>query len=97
MGREQSLKLAITVSSGSGTGTVTKAWDLIRWLRVIPTTEADTYTLTLKDADGYIILKRTDQLGTFSERVEISLGILNTVEITSASADGTYNCRLDMS
>lgn len=97
MGREQSLKLAITVSSGSGTGTTTKAWDLIRWLRVVPTTESDTYTVTLKDADGYIILKRTSQVGTFSERVEISLGILNTIDISGASADGTYNCRLDMS
>lgn len=96
MGREQSLKLAITVSSGSGTGTVTKAWDKIFWLRVIPVTESDTYTLTLLDADGYIIVKRTNQVGTFSERLEISLGILNSISITSASGDGQYNVRMDM-
>jgi len=96
MGREQSLRLSITVSSGSGTGTVTNAWDLVRWLRVIPVGESDTYTLTVKDADGHIMLKRTGHTGTFSELVEMSLGIMRTIEISSASADGTYTCKLDM-
>ena len=96
MGREQSLKLAITISSGAGSGTLTKSWDIVRWLRVIPVAEANTYTLTVKDADGYIMLKRTAQEGTFSEMVEMSLGIMQTIEIASASQDGTYQVRLDM-
>ena len=96
MGREQSLRLSITVSSGSGSGTLTNSWDIVRWLRVIPIAESDTYTVTVKDADGYIMLNRTGQLGTFSEMVEMSLGIMRTIEISSAAQDGTYVVKLDM-
>lgn len=95
MGREASLRLNITVSTGAGTGTLTKSWELVRWLRIIPTTENDTYTLTIKDADGHIMLNRTNVLGTFAEKVELSMGIMNTIEIASASADGTYIAKLD--
>lgn len=96
VGRQQSLRLNIAISSGTGTGALVKAWDIVRWLRVIPVAESDTYTLTVKDADGHIMLKRTSQLGTFSENIEMSLGIMKTVLIEDATQDGTYIVKLDM-
>jgi hypothetical protein len=96
MGREQSLRLNIAVSGGAGIGTITKVWDLARWVRIAPINETDTYTLTIKDSDGMIMGLWTGQLGTFSSRLEISLGIMATVEISAASTDGTYVCKFDM-
>jgi hypothetical protein len=96
IGREQSKRLSITVSSGSGSGTITNQWDLARWVRVIPPSESDSYTLTIKDGDGHVMVVRTDQLGTFSEKLEMSLGIMRTVEISSASADGAYVAKFDI-
>lgn len=96
MGREASYRISITVSAGSGTGTLTNAWDIARWVRVIPISESDTYNLTIKDGDGHIMLSRTSITGTFSERLEMSLGIMKTVEIASASQDGTYTVKMDM-
>ena len=95
MGREQTLDLDITVSSGIGTGTLTPTWDLCRWLRVTPVNETDTYDLTLKDGKGRIMLKRTTYLGTFAEKVEMSLGIMKTINIANATVDGTYSANLD--
>ena len=96
MGREQSLRLSITISSGSGTGTITPAWDQVRWLRIVPVAESDTYTLTVKDKAGFIMLKRTAQEGTFSELVDMSLGIMGSIAISSASQDGTFTVLFDM-
>jgi len=95
-GKEQVKRLNITVSSGSGIGTVTNQWDICRRWRLIPPSESATYTISLKDADGDLIAKRTATTGTLSEVDEISLGILRTIEITSASADGTYVFKADM-
>lgn len=99
-GKEQSLRLAIVVSSGSGTGTIENRWDLVRRVRVIPTTETDTYVCQIKDAEGYLIFDSNDSgdvlTGTLSMLNELSLGIAKTVEISSASADGTYQVRFDM-
>lgn len=96
IGKEQSKVLNITVSSGTGTGTVTNQWDICRWLRIKPIAETDTFNLTVKDAGGMIMLVRTSVLGTFSERIEMSLGIIRTVLIESATQDGTYVCKFDM-
>ena len=96
IGKEQSRVLTITVSSGSGSGTITNTWDKCAWFRVVPPDEADTYTVTVKDANGFIILKRTGQEGTLSENLALSLGIAKTVEIASASADGSYRAIFDM-
>lgn len=95
-GKEQSRLLNITVSSGSGSGTITNQWDISRWIRVIPVAESDTFDVTVKDAAGDIIIKRTGQLGTLSENLEISLGIAKTVEIANAAQDGTYKVKLDL-
>lgn len=95
-GKEQSRLLNITVSSGSGNGTITNQWDVCRWIRIIPVAESDTYNATVKDAAGDIILSRTGQLGTLSENLEISLGIAKTVEISSAAQDGTYKVKFDL-
>ena len=96
MGREQSLSLNITVSGGSGTGTVTNVWETIRWLRIKPVAETDTYNLTISDGEGIIMLSRTGYTGTFSERIEMSMGIMKTIQIDSATQDGTYKARFDM-
>lgn len=96
IGKEAVRRLNITVSGGSGTGSVSSQWDLARWVRVVPVGESDTYTLTFKDADGFIMGKYTGQEGTFSSKLEMSLGILKTVVIESASADGTYACLFDL-
>lgn len=95
-GREASRRLSITVSSGTGSGTVASDWAVCRWIRVIPVAESDTFDCTLKDGDGHIIVKRTGQLGTLSENLEISLGILKTVLIENAAQDGTYTFKVDL-
>lgn len=95
-GPQKSLRLAIAVSSGSGSGTLTNEWSSARWVRVIPVNETDTYDMTIKDADGNIMVKRTTQLGTFSEKLEMSLGIMKTVSIANATADGTYVAKFDL-
>jgi hypothetical protein len=99
-GKEQSLRLNVAVSGGSGTGTFTNEWTLVRRVRVIPTTESDTYVCQIKDADGHLIFDSNDSggslTGTLSMLNEMSLGIMRTVEITSASADGTYTIKLDL-
>lgn len=94
-GREQSKRLAITVSSGGGTGSVTSEWTISRWIRIKPVAESDTFDVTLKDGDGDIIMKRTGQMGTLSENLELSLGIVKTVLIENASQDGAYVCKFD--
>lgn len=96
VGKEASRVLNITVSSGTGTGTLTPEWSLARWVRVIPVAESDTYDVTLKDGDGDIISKFTGQTGTFSYNAEMSLGILKTVLIESAAQDGTYKAKFDL-
>lgn len=95
-GPQQSLSLSITVSSGAGTGTITSQWTVARWIRVKPVNETDSYTLTLKDADGIIMGLYSGQVGTFSSKLEMSLGILKTIAISGASVDGTYTCKFDM-
>lgn len=95
-GKEQSRLLNITVAAGTGTGTVVAEWSLARWIRVIPTTESDTYDVTFKDADGDPMVVRTGLTGTMSEQLGLSLGILRTVVITNSSSSGTYKAKLDM-
>lgn len=94
-GSQQSIKGAITVSSGSGSLTLTPVWLSARWVRVKPVSESDSYDLTISDAEGIIMVYRTGQVGTLAERLEISLGIAKTVQIAGASQDGTYQVRLD--
>ena len=96
IGKEQVRRLDIAVSSGTGQGTITNQWDVARWIRVIPVGESDTFTVTIKDADGDIMMKRTSQEGTLSENLELSLGIVRTVLIESASQDGTYKVKFDL-
>lgn len=95
-GKEQSRRLNIAISSNTGTGTATQEWTLSRWIRVIPVAETDSYDVTLKDADGHIMLYRTGQIGTLSENIEMSLGILKTVLIANATQDGTYVIKFDL-
>lgn len=95
-GPQQSLRLNIAISSGSGTGTLTNQWTVARWIRVCPVSETDTFDLTIKDADGKIMLTRTTQLGTLSEKLEMSMGIMSTFAIANALSDGTYTIKFDM-
>lgn len=95
-GKQQVKLLSITVSGGAGTGTVTSEWALARWVRVIPTTESDTYDVSFKDADGDLIGSYTGQTGTFSAQLNLSLGILRTVAIANSSSTGTYKTKFDM-
>lgn len=95
-GSQESRRLAITVSSGSGTGTLTPRWDLCRRLRVIPPSETVTYTVDIKDAEGHYIVLVTAQQGTLSMVQSLSLGIAATVNITSSDADGTFVVKFDM-
>ena len=95
-GKEQVRLLNITVSSATGTGVVSNQWDIARWVRVIPTAEVDSYDVTFKDADGDIMVKRTGQVGTLAEMLEMSLGIVKTVLIENSTADGTFKVKFDM-
>ena len=94
-GSQQSIQGAIAVSSGSGSLTLTPVWQNARWIRIKPVAETDTYDLTISDADGIIMATRTGQLGTFSEKLEMSLGIMRTIAIANASQDGTFQVRFD--
>lgn len=95
VGKEQVKVLNIDVTSGDGAGTVTNHWDIARWIRVIPISETSIYDLTFKDGEGDLILMRSC-VGTFSEKVEYSMGILRTVLIENASEDGTYKVKFDL-
>lgn len=95
MGREQSVPLSVAVSSGSGTGTFANSWDIIRRLRVCPPNETTTYTVTIKDAGGYVVVPATDFTGTLP-LADLSLGIIKTIEITNSSADGTFHIFADL-
>ena len=94
-GSERSIQGSITVSGGAGTLNLTPVWLNARWVRVQPVAESDTYDLTIKDADGILIVSRTSQLGTMAEQLEISLGIAKSISIANAAQDGTYKVRLD--
>lgn len=95
VGREQSLKLNIIVSAGTGTGNVSPVWAIARWIRIIPTAETVSYDVTFKDGDGDIMTVRTGVTGTYSESLNMSLGILKTVVIANATADGTFKLKMD--
>lgn len=95
-GKEQVKRLNITVLSGTGTGTISNQWDVCRRVRVIPPNETDTYDLSIKDADGDLIVYRQGQLGTFSELQEVSLGIASTVVIANGTSDGQYKIKWDL-
>lgn len=95
-GREQSLKLSVAVSSGSGTGSIAQTWDICRRLRVIPPSENATYTVTVYDGNSYMVFRRDDWQGTFSEVQELSLGICRSVAISEATEDGNYVFCFDM-
>src|SRR5213595_1383560 len=94
-GSQEVKRLVIAVTSGTGTGTVTPTWLVTRWIRIHPVSESDTFVLTFKDGEGTIILVRTGLTGTFSENLQISLGILKTIVVTSASQDGNYVVHFD--
>lgn len=99
-GRQQSLKLSISVSSGAGTGLITSTWDIARRIRVIPPNETVTYACTIKDADGYLIFDSSKTggslTGTLSMLNETSMAIANTVNITGSNTDGTFVVKFDM-
>jgi len=94
-GPQKSLRGAITVSSGSGSLTLTNEWINVRWVRVQPVAESDSFDVTISDADGIIMMNRTGQTGTLSEKLEMSLGIMRTIAIANATQDGTYQVRFD--
>jgi hypothetical protein len=95
-GREEVRPLSITVSSGSGTGTLTSIWAIARRVRIIPPSETTSYDVAIKDADGNLIINREAVVGTLSEIQELSLAIASTVTISNGSSDGTYKVRFDM-
>lgn len=95
-GSQESIRGSIVVSSGSGQLTITNKWLNARWIRVKPVSESDTFDLTISDADGMIMASRTTNLGTLSERLEMSLGIMRTIAIANASQDGTYTVKFDI-
>lgn len=95
-GSQQSIRGTITISSGAGSLTVTNVWLNARWVRIQPVAEANTYDVTISDADSMLMLKRTTQLGTLSEKLEMSLGIMRTIQIANATQDGTYTVKFDI-
>lgn len=95
-GREQSRLLSITISSATGTGATVPLWALSRWVRIVPMAETDSYDVTFKDGDGDIMVKRTGQVGTMSEMLDLSMGILKTILIENATQDGTYKAKFDL-
>jgi hypothetical protein len=96
IGREESRLLNVTVSSGAGSSNVDRIWAVCRRVRVIPPSEAATYTVTISDGGSDPIFKRTGQTGSLSEIQYLSLGICSSVAISSATADGTYKVKFDM-
>lgn len=95
-GSQQSIKGTVAISSGSGSLTLTNAWLNARWIRIKPVAETDSYTVVVSDADGMIMFSRTAQVGTLSEKLEMSLGIMRTVQISSATQDGSYTVKFDI-
>lgn len=95
-GQESCRQLLVSVTSGSGTGTIERVWSLARRVRVVPPSESTSYDASISDLDGHLIFKRTGQIGTLSEIQELSLGIAGTVAISNGTSDGTYTFKFDM-
>lgn len=95
-GRQESRRVNITVSSGSGSTTIDKIWSLSRRIRIIPPTEATNYTFSAYDADNHLIFKRSSVTGTYSEIDILSLGILSLLSVTSSTSDGDFIIKFDM-
>ena len=96
VGKEKSVLLSISVTSGTGTGTIPREWSLSRRFRVVPPSEAAVFTVTIKDLAGDKVWARSAWTGFLSEQQFFSLGIADTVVITSASEDGTYKVKFDL-
>jgi hypothetical protein len=101
-GRQQSIPLAVSVSSGAGTGLFTKSWNHVNRIRIVPPTEVTEYNVAIKDGDGRLMFSNnidgetTKWIGTLPIHGPYSLGIINSVEISGSSVDGTFYCILDM-
>lgn len=95
-GKEQCIVLNVDVSSGSGSGTISKEWSIARRFRVVPPSETASYDVSVKDANATLILKRSSVVGTLSELQYLSLGIVSSVTIENGSVDGTYVVKFDM-
>jgi hypothetical protein len=95
-GKQAVYELPVVISSNTGTGTIAPEWTISRWVRVVPVAETDSFDVTIKDGKGYIMVKRTGQVGTMSEMLELSLGIAKTILIESATQDGTYRVLFDL-
>lgn len=95
-GSQQVIRGSITISGGSGSLSLTNVWLNSRWVRIKPIAESDTFDMTISDGEGILMASRTGQLGTLSERLEMSLGIMKTIAIANAAQDGTYQVRFDI-
>lgn len=96
VGREEMRELDVTVTSGTGTGNLSKIWAVARRIRVIPPNETAKFDASISDTAGDLIFLRTNQRGTISELQELSLGIAASVLIENANTDGTYKFKFDM-
>lgn len=101
-GRQQSIALSVSVSSGAGSGLFTKSWNHVDRIRIVPPTEATEYNVAIKDGDSRLMFSNTIDgqttkfTGTLPIHGPYSLGIMNSVEISGSSVDGTFYCILDM-
>lgn len=70
--------------------------DKSSYFRIIPPGATSTYDLQILDADGDVIADRLQIVGNFSEKLDIPLACLKTVNIKNASPDGTYKCKIHL-
>lgn len=95
-GKQASKRLDVSVTGGTGTGTLTNQWDIARRIRIIPPSETTTYDISIKDGENDLIILRTGAMGTISEQLELSMGICSLITITNSSSNGTFRCKFDL-
>lgn len=95
-GKQAVKRLDVSVTGGTGTGTLTNQWDIARRVRIIPPSETTSYDFTIKDGEGDLIILRNGAIGTTSEQLELSMGICSTINITNSSSNGTFKCKFDL-
>ena len=87
--------MTLTTSSGSASGnTVPSIQGILRQVIASPATSSTTYNITITNADSRIIYKRTSETGDLAENVQIPIKRINTVALSSATADELFNIEL---
>src|SRR3990167_8093090 len=94
------LSTTVTVSSGSGTSSMAtflplkNAGGYIEQVIVIAPTSGDTFDFSILDSDSQPVFRRKKQTTEIIEERHLPVRGTYTLQVQSASADGTYTVKI---